>query len=300
MQDFNDYCRMSLVYLKRGEKMFQKTLVSEIDYSGIALHSGKDVNIKCLPAEADSGIVFRRIDLPDRPEIKADALKVVSTRRCTSIGLPDDDALKVHTIEHLMAAIWAMKIDNMIIEIDNAETPVGDGSALAFIELFRKAGISELKQPRKIRKIRKPLWAKKGKMYLVILPYAGFKISYTLDYDHPVIGTQFFEFDQAEDSFIDEIAPARTFGFAREVEALHRKGLALGGSLGNAVLVDDEKTVNSLRFPDEFVRHKILDVTGDMALNGFIQGHIIAVRSGHFLHVELAKKIRSHINPGGE
>ncbi|MDI3547053.1 MAG: UDP-3-O-[3-hydroxymyristoyl] N-acetylglucosamine deacetylase [Halanaerobiales bacterium] len=281
---------------REGE--LQKTIANPIEYSGIALHTGKEVNIKCLPAEANRGIIFRRIDLPEKPEIKADSFKVVSTRRCTSIGLAGEDQPRVHTVEHMMSAFWAMGVDNIIIEIDNAETPVGDGSALPFIKLLQKAGIKELGAPRQVWKIDQPLWVKKGKMYLVILPYEGFKISYTLDYDHPVIGTQFYEFDQEENSFIDEIAPARTFGFEREVEALHRRGLALGGSLENAVLIGEEETVNPLRFPDEFVRHKILDVIGDMALNGFIRGHIIAVRSGHYLHVELAKKIREKNNPG--
>ncbi len=130
---------------------------------------------------------------------------------------------------------------------------------------------------------------------MTILPYDGFKITYTLDYDHPVIGTQFFEFDMDEDSFIDDIAKARTFGFAREVKILHNKGLALGGSLDNAVLIGDDETVNPLRYPDEFVRHKILDLIGDMALNGFIRGHIITVRSGHSLHVELAQEINKKL-----
>lgn len=279
---------------------FQQTIARPIKFSGIALHTGQEVEIKCLPAEANRGVIFRRVDLKDKPEIKADPVNVVSTRRCTSLGLSgEEESSRVHTVEHLMAAIWAMGIDNLLIEINNAETPVGDGSALPFIELIKKVGVKKLEVKREIKEIREPLWARKNDMYIVILPYEGFKISYTLDYDHPVIGTLFFEYDSAVHSFIDEIAPARTFGFEKEVEALHRRGLALGGSLDNAVLIGDEETVNPLRFPDEFVRHKVLDVIGDMALNGFLKGHIMAVKSGHYLHVELAKLIKGHLNQGG-
>lgn len=274
---------------KEGE--FQRTIIKPVQYSGIALHTGKEVNISCLPAEADAGVIFRRIDLPGKPEIKATPWQVVSTKRCTSIGLGTEEEPQIHTVEHIMAALWAMEIDNIIIEIDGPETPVADGSALPFIKLFKEAGIKELKSRRKIWVIEEPVWVRRSHMYMVILPYDGFKISYTLDYNHPVIGTQFYEFDKEKDSFVDEIAPARTFGFKKEVEALHRRGLALGGSLDNAVLIGEESTVNPLRFPDEFVRHKILDVAGDMALNGFINGHIITVRSGHSLHVELAQQI---------
>lgn len=269
----------------------QKTIARPLEYSGIALHTGKEVKMRCLPAEANSGVIFRRVDLGQEVEIKAEPGNVVSTRRCTSIGLKEDPAITVHTIEHLMAALWASDIDNIIIELDNPETPVADGSALPYIELIQEIGVKELREERKILKVEEALWVEKGDMYLVILPYDGFKVSYTLVYDHPVIGTQFAEYEQGLNDFIKEIAPARTFGFEREVELLHKRGLALGGSLDNAVLVADDRTVNPLRFSDEFVRHKIMDLVGDMFLNGFIAGHIIAVRSGHYLHVELARKI---------
>ncbi len=269
----------------------QKTIARPLEYSGITLHTGKEVKMRCLPAEANSGVIFRRVDLGQEVEIKAEPGNVVSSRRCTSIGLKEDPAITVHTIEHLMAALWASDIDNIIIELDNPETPVADGSALPYIELIQEIGVKELREERKILKVEEALWVEKGDMYLVILPYDGFKVSYTLVYDHPVIGTQFAEYEQGLNDFIKEIAPARTFGFEREVELLHKRGLALGGSLDNAVLVADDRTVNPLRFSDEFVRHKIMDLVGDMFLNGFIAGHIIAVRSGHYLHVELARKI---------
>lgn len=277
--------------MSREDKTMQQTISDPVEYTGIALHTGKEVYIRCLPAEAGRGVVFRRIDIEGKPDIKAEPFNVISTKRCTSIGLKTHMNAAVHTVEHMMAAIWAMGIDNIIIEIDNIETPVGDGSCLPYIELFEKAGIRELNKERSVKKVKEPVHIVNNDMYLVILPYQGLKISYTLDYDHPVVGTHFFEFDSTKNSFREEIAPARTFGFEREVESLHKRGLALGGSLDNAVLIGDEGTVNPLRFSNEFVRHKILDIVGDMALNGFINGHIIAVKSGHYLHVELARKL---------
>ena len=268
----------------------QKTIKNEIEYSGNALHSGEKINIKLIPAEADKGIIFRRTDMNDKPEIKADPWNVVSTKRCTSIGKKNTKA-EIHTIEHMMAALWALEIDNIIIEIDGPETPVGDGSSYPFIKIIQKAGIKKLAKKRKIWTVKDPIWLRRGKMYMALLPYDGFKISYTLDYKNDVLGTQFREFDLDQNSFIDEIARARTFGFEKEIETLHKRGLALGGSLENAVLIGEEDTVNEVRYPDEFVRHKILDVIGDMALNGFIKGHIITVRSGHSLHVELAQEV---------
>jgi len=268
----------------------QKTIKNKVEYSGTALHSGEESNIKLIPAEADTGIVFRRIDIDGSPEIKADPWNVVSTKRCTSIG-EKEKKVEIHTIEHIMAAIWALEIDNLIIEIDGPETPVGDGSSYPFVKIMQKAGSKELTQKRKIWTVKDPIWLRRGKMYMTLLPYDGFKISYTLDYNNEVLGTQFREFDLKKDSFIDEISRARTFGFEKEIEALHKRGLALGGSLENAVLIGEKETVNEVRYKDEFVRHKILDVIGDMALNGFIKGHIVTVRSGHSLHVELAQEI---------
>lgn len=268
----------------------QQTIKKKVKYSGTALHSGEKSSIKLIPAEADKGIIFRRVDLDGNPEIKADPWNVVSTKRCTSIG-EKEKKIEIHTIEHMMAAIWALEIDNLIIEIDGPETPVGDGSSYPFIKLIQKAGSKELAKKRKIWTVKEPIWLRRGKMYMTLLPYDGFKISYTLDYKNEVLGTQFREFDLAKDSFIDEISRARTFGFEKEIDALHKRGLALGGSLENAVLIGEKDTVNEVRYEDEFVRHKILDVIGDMALNGFIKGHIVTVRSGHSLHVELAQEI---------
>ncbi len=274
---------------------FQQTVKKSVQYTGIGLHTGDEVTIKCIPAQVNTGIVFKRVDLPGKPEIPAHPGRVISTRRCTGIGLGGKNDPAVYTVEHLLAATRAAGIDNMIIEIDNMETPAGDGSALPFYNFLTETGFHKQKEKRKVFVIEKSIFIRKGQMTIIALPYDGFKISYTLDFEHKVIGTQFLEFDEDKDSFKEEIAAARTFGFKREVEALHRRGLALGGSLDNAVLIDDDKTVNTLRYADEFVRHKILDVIGDMALNGFIKTHIVTVRSGHSLHIDLARKIRNII-----
>ena len=191
-----------------------------------------------------------------------------------------------------MAAIWGSGLDNLEIEVSGPEIPVIDGSAFPYYQHFLKSGIKKQEKKRKVFKVEEAIYARDDDSYITILPYQGFKISYTLDYDHPVIGSSYFEFDAEKTNFAEEIAKARTFGFASEVKKLHEQGLALGGSLDNAVLIDKKETVNPLRFENEFVRHKILDVIGDMFLNGRIMGHIIAVKSGHRLHVKLAEKIR--------
>mgnify|MGYP006292696617 CR=1 FL=1 len=274
------------------EDRLQQTIAEEVNFAGIGLHSGNEVNATFKPAQADTGVVFRRVDLASEPEIKADPVSVTSTKRCTSIGR---DNVNVHTVEHILASLWALKIDNIIVELDSEETPVADGSVRPFMETLSAVGTEKLDRKSRVWLPGKPLWVEKENMSIVILPYDGYKVSYTLDFEHPVVGTQFFQYEINEESFADEIAGARTFGFEREVKALHKKGLALGGSLDNAVLIGDDSYVNPLRYPDELVRHKVLDVIGDMALNGFIEGHIICIRSGHSLHVELAKKIYQNI-----
>lgn len=277
------------MYIKKEK---QQTLKKDISIEGIALHSGKDAEIRLRAAPADTGIVFCRSDLSKKVKIKAEPGTVVNLVRNTAIGSREIKEAKVSTIEHLMAAIWGSGIDNLEIEVSGPEIPVIDGSAYPYYQLMVDSGLKEQQQSRRVFKIESPIFARQDDSYIIILPYDGFKISYTLDYQHPVIGSSYFEFDAEKIDFAEEIAKARTFGFAEEVEKLHEQGLALGGSLENAVLIEETKTVNQLRFENEFVRHKILDVIGDMFLNGRIMGHIIAVKSGHRLHVKLAEKIR--------
>ena len=274
------------------ENDVQQTIKKEIVVEGIALHSGRDAEIKLKKSPADTGIVFSRSDLEAKINIPAEPDSVVNLIRNTSIGSKKVEEAKISTIEHLMAAVWGSGIDNLEIEVSGPEIPVIDGSSFPYYQQILKTGLKKQKNKRRIFKIDKTIFARDEDSYIVIMPYDGFKISYTLDYDHPVIGSSYFEFEAEKMDFAEEISKARTFGFASEVERLHEQGLALGGSLDNAVLIDKDKTVNPLRFDNEFVRHKILDVIGDMSLNGKIEGHIIAVKSGHRLHVKLAKKIR--------
>lgn len=279
------------MYIKKNKA--QQTLEKEIVVEGISLHSGENAAVKLLPAAENTGRVFYRTDLNDPVKITAEPDSVVNLIRNTTIGSHKIKEAKISTIEHLMAAIWGSGIDNIEIEVSGPEIPVIDGSAFPYYQELIKNGLLKQKAKRKVYKIEEPLFARAEDSYIVILPYDGFKISYTLDYDHPVIGSSYFEFDAAKMDFSEEISKARTFGFAAEVKKLHEQGLALGGSLDNAILVEENKTVNPLRFENEFVRHKILDIVGDMFLNGRIEGHIMAVKSGHRLHVKLAEKIRA-------
>ena len=256
----------------------QNTIKKKVTIKGIGLHSGNSVKLNFIPAPPNTGIIFKRIDLEDQPQIKAEVANVTSTKRSTTIGIRD---VKIKTIEHLMAALRAFDIDNILIEIDSDELPALDGSAIKYVEVLRKAGLKSQDGNKDIIKIKNNLFIKSENTYLGIFPADKFKINYLLKYEHPKIGTEYLEYTFDKKSFIEEIMPARTFGFAEEIEELKRNGLALGGSLDNAILLKDDKVVNKLRFKDEFVRHKVLDLVGDLYLNGPIIGEIIAIRSGH-------------------
>ncbi|MBN2145532.1 MAG: UDP-3-O-[3-hydroxymyristoyl] N-acetylglucosamine deacetylase, partial [Candidatus Aureabacteria bacterium] len=206
---------------------------------------------------------------------------------------------KMHTVEHVMAALWAFGITNLRIELDAEEPPVGDGSSLSIIEMIEEAGIIEQKEPAHVYKVREPITISDKDAWITILPYPGLKISYTLAYDHPLVGVQYksFDFNKIE-TFRKEIANCRTFCFYREVEALMDRGLIQGGSLDNAVVIGDEAILSKegLRFPDEFARHKILDLLGDLYLLGTrIEGHVVAVKSGHSLNVKIVQSLREKI-----
>ncbi len=267
---------------------YQTTIAREAKYTGVGLHSGRDVSITLRPAPADTGITFVRIDLPGSPRVKATAANVTATMRATTL---EDGAAKVFTVEHLLAAFSALGVDNCLVEITSVEPPVADGSALPFAQLILEAGIVEQAAPRIDLKIEEAATVRFPDKFITILPYDGLRISFTSVNPHPLIGTQFGDYDITRESFLKDIAPARTIGFMHEVEALQKQGLALGGSLENAVVYDDDKVLTPLRFPDELVRHKILDVIGDLALAGRVRGHVIAVQSGHALNTALAKQI---------
>lgn len=266
----------------------QITLAKSIEYTGIGLHSGRDVTIVLNPAPVDTGITFARTDLPGHPRVKAAADNVTATMRATTL---EDGSAKVFTVEHLLAAFTAMGVDNCLVEISSVEPPVGDGSALPFIRLIEEAGTVAQEALRHYRYVKQATTVRMGDKFITILPYDGLRISFTSVNPHPLLGVQYGDFEITPDVFVKEIAPARTIGFMHEIEALQAQGLALGGSLDNAIVYDDEKVLTPLRFSDELVRHKILDVIGDLALAGFVRGHVIAVKSGHSLNTTLAKQI---------
>ncbi len=270
---------------------YQKTIKKEVSYSGIGLHTGKKVKITFKPAGVDSGVRFVRVDLEGKPQIVAEVSKVIKASRETSVG---KDEIKVQSVEHVLAALFGLGIDNLIIEIDGDEVPAADGSALPFAKILKETGTVEQEKEKEYLVLKEPISYVKEDIYLVALPDEELKISYTIDFGHPVLKTQFASFVINENTFIKEIAPARTFGFENEVKELREKGLIKGGSLGNAVVIGEKGILNKepLRFSDEFVRHKILDLLGDLYLVGVpLRAHIIALKSGHGANVELVKKI---------
>lgn len=266
----------------------QKTITREIMYSGIGLHSGAEVKMKLSPAPVDTGIVFIRTDLPNKPRIKAIASNVTSTLRATTIG---DGEIKVFTIEHLMSALFASDIDNCYIELDNEEPPVVDGASEVFVKLLSEAGSVEQDKMRQEIVIKKVYRIDDKERFVMVVPYDGFRVSFTSLNPHPLIGTQYYDFTFDIDAYKQEIAPARTIAYEKEVEALHKMGLGLGGNLENVIVYNDEGWMNKLRYADELVRHKILDIIGDLRLAGVLKAHVIAVKSGHELNTKLAKKI---------
>ena len=268
----------------------QTTLASKVAYAGIGLHSGKEVHMELIPAPADTGLVFLRKDLPGRVEIRAEAPQVTSTARATTL---EENGAKVFTIEHLMSAFHAFQIDNCYIEMDAEEPPVADGSALVFFSLMEKAGRVELTAPRKeivVDRVYRVDDPKTGR-FVMALPYDGFRVSFTSLNPHPLVGVQYEDFSVDAEIYRKEIAPARTIAYEKEVETLRQMGLGLGGTLENVIVYNDEGWMNTLRFKDELVRHKILDVIGDLRLAGLIRGHVVAVASGHALNTELAKQL---------
>ncbi len=271
--------------------ILQKTLKSTKTISGIGLHSGARISLKLRPATADTGIVFHRTDGERTVAIRAIAENVIDTKMATVIG---HDGLSVSTIEHFMAALAACGIDNLHVDIDGPEVPVLDGSAAPFIREIQQAGTKTLAASRKFIAIRKPLEIIEGEKRISIIPSRFFRITFDIAFDHPAISIQQYSMKFSTESFCKEIAPARTFGFLQEVEELKANGLARGGSLENAVVIDKNGVMNpeGLRFHDEFVRHKILDSFGDFSLIGHsLLGHIRAFKAGHDLNAKMVEKI---------
>lgn len=271
----------------------QKTIGKVVSYKGVGLHMGKEVTLTLEPASLDEGVVFIRQDLPGAPQISARTKRVTSNKRGTSIG---DEKVRVHTVEHILAALAGLGIDNVNVRIDGEEVPAADGSALPFVRLIQEAGTKVQDAPRRVFTVKEPLWMEEDARRLVVLPCPEFKITYTVDFPFSPLKSQFGEFTIDEDTFIQEIAPSRTFGFMEEVEELKKAGLVQGGSLENAVVIGKEGVINKegLRFPNEPVRHKILDLIGDLyLLGGPIQAHIIALKAGHLFNVKLVKELEN-------
>jgi UDP-3-O-[3-hydroxymyristoyl] N-acetylglucosamine deacetylase/3-hydroxyacyl-[acyl-carrier-protein] dehydratase len=270
----------------------QKTISESVSVQGIGVHSGAPATLTFLPGEPNSGILFRRTDLDGNPEIPVDLEHVCGTELGTSLG---EGEAKVMTVEHVMAALAARGIDNVVLELSGPEPPILDGSFGEYLKVLDEAGTEEQSAPKARLKISEPVTVKldSGEFY-VAAPGDGFRISATIEFEHKGIGRQFGTFFFGEDSFTEEIASARTFGFRADAEALHARGLAQGASLENTVVLDDDGVMNDeLRFPDEFLRHKVGDIVGDLALLGAtLDLHLVAERPSHRGNVELAKALR--------
>ncbi len=275
----------------------QTTLGSTVEFKGIGIHIGRETTVRFKPAPADNGIVFVRTDVEGNPEIKAcveNVRQVEEQSRRTTLG---KDYYEVHTVEHVLSALYGMGIDNAFIELDSDEPPEpGDGSVRSYIKLLESAGVSEIEnKPRKILKIEEQVNIEAFGATLSVVPFDGLKVSFTIDFDNPVIGTQYISLEITPESYKEEIASCRTFCMYEDVKLLQERNMIKGGTLENAIVVGDDGILNEepLRFPNEFVRHKVLDLLGDLSLLGArVRGHIISAKSGHASNVSFVKRIK--------
>lgn len=266
----------------------QQTIGRAVSYQGVGLHSGLPVTMTLLPAGENSGIIFRRTDLPGMPEVPADPDFITNTNRATTL---EKGAAKVFTVEHVLSALYGMHIDNCLIEMDSPEPPVGDGSAKTFIGMIRDAGICQQEDEAHILTLPRSFAAYEGQKFIAALPYEGLRITYTSMNPHPLLGTQVLDVTLTPETYEKEIGPARTIGFTWELEAMRKMGLAKGGTTENAVVYSEEGCLSEPRWPDELVRHKILDIMGDISLIGPLHAHIIAVMGSHKLNGELSEQL---------
>jgi len=274
----------------------QRTIAKEISCRGIGLHSGKTVEMTIKPSSADSGIIFERIDIPDSHKIKASFDNVIQTNMATTIGV---NGCRISTVEHLMAALFGMGIDNALIQIEGEEVPIMDGSSAPFVALLDRAGVAMQDSSKRFFLVKKPIKVSDGNRSIQLHPANELRISYRINFDHPLIKDQSYEMTFSKNSFIREISKARTFGFLRDVQTLWDNGLAKGGSLENAIVVDESGVLNNdgLRYKNEFVRHKLLDFIGDLAILGAtVIGHFAVERSGHSFNQELLKAFMAQEN----
>ncbi len=279
----------------------QRTIKSLTRAVGVGVHSGQKVELTLRPAPADSGIVFRRVDLPTPVEIVVNAQAVSDTRMASTISPGGDPgAPKVQTIEHLMSACAGLGVDNLVVDISGDEVPILDGSAASFVFLLQSAGIELQAAPKRFIRVLKPIELREGDgatlKWARLEPYDGYKLSFEIEFDHPVVNAtgQRVEFDMGSGRYKRDIARARTFGFTKDVEMMRTRGLGLGGSMDNVIVVDDLRVLNSegLRYADEFVKHKILDAIGDLHIAGRpMLAHYVAFKSGHALNNRLLRKL---------
>jgi UDP-3-O-[3-hydroxymyristoyl] N-acetylglucosamine deacetylase len=275
----------------------QRTLSSKIRASGVGLHTGKKISLTLKPAPSNSGIVFKRTDVESAP-IKASLENVFDTRLSTSLS---NDEIKISTVEHLLSALAGIGIDNAIVELDGPEVPIMDGSARPFVFMIQSAGIQEQSEAKRFIKIKKTIEVKQDEKWAKIEPFDGFKVAFTIDFDHPAFSetSQSSEIDFSSVSYLSQVSRARTFGFAKDIELLRKNNLALGGSVNNAIVIDDYKVVNEegVRFQDEFVKHKILDAIGDLYLLGHgLIGSFSAYKSGHHLNNLLLRELINNVH----
>lgn len=269
----------------------QRTLKQEVSFDGIGLHTGKHSTVTLKPAPRDTGVIFHRIDR--NMVIRSHVGTVTDTAFATSLG---NGNVKIKTVEHILAALAGIGIDNIVIEIDGPEIPILDGSATELVGIILKAGIAKQGKKRPCLRITKPLSMVDGHSEVAVFPYDGRRITYRIHFNHHLLGEQNISVELNEETFIKDIAPARTFGFLKDVEYMMANGLAKGGSLNNAIILSDKGVINSsgLRFKDEFVRHKVLDLIGDFSLIGFpVYGHIFANKAGHSTNIKFLKKLLS-------
>jgi UDP-3-O-[3-hydroxymyristoyl] N-acetylglucosamine deacetylase len=267
---------------------YRRTLKRGVGCTGIGLHSGRPVRLDLKPAHAEHGIRFRRTDVG--VEIPAHLDHLGRLDHATTLSR---DGVSVETVEHLLSALYAMGVDDALVEVDGPEIPVMDGSAAPFVILIHEAGLRPLKESRRYLKLLRPVEVVRGGKWARLSPSDHFRVSYTIGFDHPLLRHQTASMRVGADTYAEAIAPARTFGFLREVEMLRKAGLALGGSLENAIVIGETGVLNQkLRFEDEFVRHKILDAIGDLSLLGHpVVGHLEASKAGHSLHAALARAV---------
>jgi len=267
----------------------EQTIRNAASCTGVGLHSGAPVNVRILPAPAGSGIVFRRTDLDDF-EIEASGRNVARVSYATSLM---KKGVLISTTEHLLSAFIGAGVDNAIVELDNLELPILDGSARPFVEMILQAGIRRQRKPRSYLRIVREIELREGDKFIAVYPDDSYSVSYSINFPHPQIGKQTFRAALTNGSYLEEIAPARTFGFLHEAEAMRQQGLIRGASMENAIVLNREKVLNPpLRFRDEFVRHKVLDLIGDLALIGKrILGAVVADRAGHAMHTALVSRI---------